>query len=117
MENFETDIPQETDAEWRLRKMVEILQNRRDELLESLTHTYQDGRVIQCRESDEQPIRNAIERMQRSGLTKQLWRMADNTSALVTVDELHEAIVSGQDQGAQVWSDFMRAAEDASVLF
>lgn len=34
MDNFETDIPQETDAEWRLRKMREIVLKKRQQLLD-----------------------------------------------------------------------------------
>jgi hypothetical protein len=34
MDEFETDIPQETDAEWRLRKMKEIVLNKRQQLLD-----------------------------------------------------------------------------------
>lgn len=85
----------------------------RDEALRTLTHDFGDGRVIQVRPADfandELNIRNAIERMQRLGLTQQPWVMVDNTSHMVTVAELETAIASGQDQGAAIWQTYIEA--------
>ena len=85
----------------------------RDDALRNLTHDFGDGRVIQVRPADfandELNIRNAIERMNRLGITEQPWHMADNTTHMVSVADLEAAIVSGQDQGAAVWQAYFEA--------
>lgn len=90
----------------------------RDEALAGLTHDFGDGRVIQCRPvefaADELNMRNAIERMQRLGITQQLWFMADDTPHYVSIADLEAAIASGQDQGAAIWEQFIAAAASES---
>lgn len=78
----------------------------RDATLNSLTHDFGDGRVIQVRPKDESNIRNAIGRMQRLGITSRGWFMADDTWRQVTAAELQTALESGQDQGAEAWETF-----------
>lgn len=97
----------ETDEEWQKRQRIKILQIERDRRLNSLTHTLPSGYIIQCRLIDEQNMRNAIERMQRLNTNKHPWRMADNSAGTVTVADLEETLISGQDQAAEVWQWFM----------
>ena len=103
-----------TDS-WTIHKQVDDRDPKeiRDDALRNLTHDFGDGRVIQVRPADfandELNIRNAIERMNRIGLTQQLWVMVDNTSHMVTVAELETAINSGQDQGAVIWQVYIEA--------
>lgn len=95
------------------QKLAREAKQIRDDALRNLTHDFGDGRVIQVRPADfandELNIRNAIERMQRLGLTQQPWVMVDNTSHMVTVAELEEAITSGQDQAAAIWQTYIEA--------
>lgn len=85
----------------------------RDKALSNLTHDFGDGRVIQVRPAnfaaDESNIRNAIEEMTRNNIDSQPWHMADNTTALVTADELRTALDSAQDQGKSIWGEFFAA--------
>lgn len=112
-DDYETDelhdAAIESDAQWRARQLTHLLQKQRDEKLDALTHTLHSGHVIQCRPRDEQPIRNAIERMQRLNMQVQPWRMKDNTHQPVTVSDLEDTLAAGQDLGAEVWAWFMQA--------
>ena len=83
----------------------------RQQALEELAYDCGDGRLIQCRPQDEQNVRNAIERMQRLGLTEQVWRLADNTHQPVTLAELQAALAYGQDQAAVIWGVFFAALD------
>lgn len=78
----------------------------RDIKLVQLTHDFGDGRIMQIRKQDESNIRNAIDMMEREGITEQPWRMADNTTHTVSVDDLKNALISAQNQGAQIWQEF-----------
>ena len=103
-----------TDS-WTIHKRVDYRDPKeiRDDALRNITHDFGDGRVIQVRPADyandELNIRNAIERMQRLNITEQPWRMADNTTHLVSVHDLKAAIISGQDQGAAIWQAYFEA--------
>tara|TARA_R110000803_G_scaffold13482_1_gene37851 strand:- start:2114 stop:2584 length:471 start_codon:yes stop_codon:yes gene_type:complete len=87
------------------------LDDVRDEALKALIHTYPDGSSIRVRPlefaADESNMRNAIERMNRLNITTQDWFMVDKTSRPVTVEELREALDSGQDQASAVWNTFL----------
>lgn len=83
----------------------------RDAAFMNLTHDLGEGRIIQIRppatgKADESNIRNAIERMERLGITEQPWFMIDNIPRNVTVADLQEALESGQDQSAAIWATF-----------
>ena len=81
----------------------------RDTSLSKLAHDFGDGRVIQCRPypfTDESNMRNAIEKMARSGKADRYWLSSDNTPILVTSADLLAAIESGQDQGDAVWEEY-----------
>lgn len=82
----------------------------RDNSLANITYDFGDGRVIQCRQgnfSDESNIRNAIEIMERKGIAKRQWVMADNTKADVTVSDLKQALASAQDQAEKIWDEYL----------
>lgn len=84
-------------------------ERERDAALDRMTHAFADGRVIQCRPRDEQPMRAAIDRMQRTGVATHPWILSDNSHSEVSVADLEEAIISGQDQGAVIFAEFMAA--------
>lgn len=100
-------------VELEARKPAPTPEQIRDKALSELTHDFGDGRVIQIRpfqfSPDEANIRNAIERMGRKAQALQPWKMADDTIAMLTKQELQKAIESGQDQTAQIWSDYFAA--------
>ena len=89
----------------------QVVEQQRDGALQQLVYDCGDGRLIQCRPQDEQNVRNAIERMQRLGLTEQVWRLADNTHQTVTLGELLSALAYGQDQAATLWGAFFAALD------
>lgn len=78
----------------------------RDQVLNSLTHTFEDGRVIQTRPQDLSIIQVAI------SLGGDDWVLADNTIAHVTADELTEAMQAGTAQAVAVWNEYKEALRD-----
>lgn len=90
----------------------QVAEPQRNEALQQLVYDCGDGRLIQCRPHDEQNVRNAIERMQRLGLTEQVWRLADNSHQAVTLAELQAALAYGQDQAAIIWGEFFAATAE-----
>lgn len=112
--------PQPTEVEltagWNqclAKRAVEEAVAVRDGKLMTLVHDFGDGRVIQCRDpafsEDESRMRNAIELMERHGITQRIWYMADNAPGMVTVADLRAAIHSGQDQADAAWAEFFVA--------
>lgn len=83
----------------------------RQRSLAGLAYDCGDGRLIQCRPQDEQNVRNAIELMQRSGVSEMLWRLVDNSHQTVTVGELVAALHYGQEQAAIIWATFFNEVE------
>lgn len=75
--------------------------------LESLSHDFGDGRVIQARQKDEPNMRTAISRMERTGEASTEWLMKDNTVHPVSISDLHAAIEAGEDQGAAAWAEYL----------
>lgn len=61
-----------------------------DATLADMEYTFPDGRVIQTRPRDQQWIMGGIE------LGGDEWVLADNTKALVTADELQEALTAAK---------------------
>lgn len=82
----------------------------RDKALQSMVFTGSSGVAIQCRPQDEQNMRSAIDIMTRESLTEYNWYAADNTWTLVTIADLENAIISGQDQGAAIWAILQASA-------
>lgn len=91
MHEFETDIPHETDAEWRKRKIREILRRQRDnKIIEPINN-------VQVRDKDRDRIQLAIDRWDEGGfgVTRQ-WIMADNTMADLSKADL-QAVLDAYD--------------------
>lgn len=74
--------------------------------LQAMVFTGSSGVAIQCRPQDEQNMLSAIDIMTRKSLTTYDWYAADNTWTPVTIADLENAIISGQDQGAAIWEGF-----------
>lgn len=83
-----------------------LLKSDRESKLASMVFTTSNGSVIQCREQDEQRIRTAIDLMTRNSLAEYPWYAADNSVTTVTIADLENAIISGQEQGATIWATF-----------
>ena len=99
-------LPLNDTPEELLQSKVAAATDSRNTALGGLVHTFTDGRVMQVRPKDEQNIRTAIDLMTRNSLTQYKWRMADNTTSMVTIADLQEGLDAGQDQGAIVWAQF-----------
>ena len=78
----------------------------RDERLDSLTHDFGDGRVMQTRPQDEANILRAIDLLESEGLQSVNWVMLDNKKYPVTLAELKEALRVGRLSGFDVWEDY-----------
>ncbi len=88
---------------------VLVAKRDRDNALQSLLFTTSGGDVIQCREADEQAIRNAVEKLDRDGLSTRTWFSVTDTPVQVSRDDLAAAVIAGQDQGAAIWDEFFAA--------
>lgn len=108
---------QQLTAELEAMKPAPTPEQIRDNALAGLTHDFGDGRIIQIRpfpfSADEANIRNAIERMGRKAQGVQPWKMADDSIAMLTKQELQQALESGQDQTAQIWETYLNAVSGA----
>lgn len=82
------------------------LKRERDEALASMTHTLADGSVLQVRPADLPNFQLAI-----AMGADQRWVLADNTTRMITVAEMQEAVNSGTAQGQQIWADYAEALE------
>lgn len=83
-----------------------IAKIQRDAELQAMVFTVVSGADIQCRPQDKQVILDAIDVMTRNSLASYDWYAADNTWTPVTIADLENAIISGQDQGAAIWEAF-----------
>lgn len=76
---------------------------RRETSLNSIIHTV-NGKTVQVRPKDLPNFNLAISMNQETR-----WILADNTVAVLTVEELQECMSSGILQGKQIWEDFFDA--------
>ena len=74
------------------------LKAERDTSLRDITHTLEDGSVVQVRPSDLGTLNLAI----AAGETED-WVLADDTVRTLTVPEMQEALLSGIEQGKVIW--------------
>lgn len=103
------DIPVEAPAEDPVLSPLDLAKADRDSALSDMVYVTEAGDTIQCREQDEQSIRNAIELMTRKSLALYTWFSVGDTKVSVTKADLEAAIISGQDQGAAIWQSFFIA--------
>lgn len=101
-DTFPANIQVEIDT----RQILDEKKATRDETLNSLTHDFLDGRVIQVRPKDESNIRNAIEVMTANNMTTISWVMVDDVKYDVTIPELQTALQSGQMQALSIWGSY-----------
>ena len=88
------------------RKLKRQRQQARDAALDSLTHDFGDGRVMQARPKDEANILRAIETMRAQSIERIQWVMQDNTKHAVTADELERALASARLAGLEIWNNY-----------
>lgn len=77
------------------------LQSSRDQALNTMTHTFADGSVIQVRPQDLTNFNIAI-----GAAVDRDWIMADNSVRFTTVAEMQEALNSGIAQGQAIWDNY-----------
>lgn len=97
LESFGQELPDAYVIEMQRRKY----QRERDAALQGMTHTFDDGAVVQVRPQDMGNFQTAI----AAGEDK-LWIMEDNTVRLTTVEELQAAMASGITQGKVIWNNY-----------
>jgi hypothetical protein len=96
-----------TDDAKALHQSQQLIQQLTSQLivdLESITHEFSDGRVIQVRPSDVAILEIAISR----GNDKR-WKMADNTISMMAISELQAALIAGLEKGEAIWDDYTLA--------
>lgn len=76
-------------------------QNLRDEKLEKMVHTFPDGRIVQVRPRDLTNYQVNINLGEPDE-----WILADNTIAMLSVEEMQQAVHSGMLQGKQIWKEY-----------
>lgn len=82
-------------------------QNKRDKSLSSMTHTFSDGRVVQIRPNDLPNFQTAMS----LGVDRK-WILADNTTSILTVEEMQEAVQHGVSKGNQIWDEYTSDIEN-----
>jgi len=80
------------------------LKAERDTSLRDITHTLEDGSVVQVRPSDLGTLNLAI----AAGETED-WVLADDTVRTLTVPEMQEALLAGIAQGKVIWRTYTDA--------
>ena len=78
------------------------LKATRDTSLQSITHDFLDGRIVQVRPQDLANFQLAI----ANGVDRE-WVMADNSVAVLTVSEMQAAMQSGIAQGEAIWDNYI----------
>ena len=78
------------------------LQADRDAALQAITHDFLDGRIVQVRPEDLTNFQLAI-----ANSAPREWVMADNSVAMLTVEEMQAAMQSGIAQGEAVWDNYI----------
>ena len=81
-------------------------QSERNSALQSMTHDFGDGRIMQTRPQDEANIIAAIDLLESEDISSVSWVMADNTKHDVTIDDLRTALRSGRLQGLAIWNEY-----------
>ena len=106
-----TPIDEAKKAAYENEAARKALQRQRDEALKAMTHTFEDGRVVQVRPTDLPNFQTAL-----ALGTDQRWVMADNTTRMTTAAELQAALESGVAQAQQIWADYADALDSLLTL-
>lgn len=96
-ESFGQTLSDDYVREMQRRK----LQRERDTALQGMTHTFDDGAVVQVRPQDLSNFQTAV-----AAGEPQDWVMEDNTVRMTTVEEMQTAMASGVVQGKTIWNDY-----------
>jgi len=100
----EAHINPEPSVEQVLEDTLLALKATRDSSLAAITHTLEDGAVVQVRPSDLNTLTIAI-----SEGTAEDWVLADDTVRELTVSEMQESMLSGIAQGKVIWRTYTGA--------
>lgn len=78
------------------------LQRDRDTALQQMVHWVEGVGPVQVRPQDYLNFTSRI----AAGQDRE-WVLADNTTAMMTVDQMQECLDSGMAQGSQIWDDYI----------
>jgi hypothetical protein len=90
--NDEMDL---VDAEATVQEALKTIQEAKEaklQALQQITVTTTSGKVFDGRDIDQQRMVSAIMSADVVGITETYWKLADNSVAMVTLDELKEAL-------------------------
>jgi hypothetical protein len=90
-----TPEPEFTEAELQAHALAEatrLAKQAKELALNSIKVTTQSGKVFDGRDIDQQRMVSAIMSADVVGITETYWKLADNSVAMVTLDELKEAL-------------------------
>lgn len=90
--NDEMDL---VDAEATVQEALKTIQEAKEaklQALQQITVTTTSGKVFDGRDIDQQRMMSAIMSADVVGITETYWKLADNSVAMVTLDELKEAL-------------------------
>jgi hypothetical protein len=73
-------------------KQLQEAKQAKLQALASITVTTQSGKVFDGKDLDQQRMVSAIMSADVVGITETYWKLADNSVAMVTLDELKEAL-------------------------
>ena len=90
------------EAKAEKEKLRLQLKDTRDTALQAITHDFLDGRIVQVRPEDLANFQLAI----ANGVSRE-WVMADNSVAVLTVEEMQAAMQSGIAQGEAIWDNYI----------
>ena len=93
---------EDTEAAAEKEKLRQQLKANRDTALQAITHDFLDGRIVQVRPQELANFQLAI----ANGVSRE-WVMADNSVAMLTVEDMQSAMQSGIAQGEAIWDNYI----------
>jgi hypothetical protein len=90
-----TPLPEFTEEELQAKAAAEatrLAKQAKELALQAIKVTTQSGKVFDGRDIDQQRMVSAIISADVVGLTETYWKLTDNSVAMVTLDELKEAL-------------------------
>jgi hypothetical protein len=104
-----TPEPEFTEEELQAKALAEatrLAKQAKELALNSIKVTTQSGKVFDGRDIDQQRMVSAIMSSDVVGITETYWKLADNSVAMVTLDELKQALsLSIQALGAIIMTE------------